>query len=138
MRILFSFITAFLFNILAADMSSAQMMEHSCQEDRHMGGAMEMANCSCAHATRVLHAVLGPDAYAGTDHCPQPACSGSPAVQDVALGSTVSLAGFSGMVQNTSFVQPLSLAILGAHRTGLPPPRLSFPPAYLRNCSFLI
>jgi hypothetical protein len=138
MRTLFSFIIAFLFTILAADMSSAQMMEHFCQEDKHMGGAKAMTNCSCTHATRVLRTALDSDACAGVDHCRLPACRGPLSVKDVSLGSAVSPEGFSGMVQNTSFYQPLSLAILGANRIGLPPPRLSVPPAYLRNCSFLI
>jgi hypothetical protein len=142
MRILFSFITAFLFTILAADISSAQMMEHSCQKDKHidmhMGGAMDMAKCSCSHETRVLHGASGPDVFAGADVCPLPACRSSLVIKEFALGSALSPESYSGMVQNPSFCHPMPLAILGAYRTGLPPPPLASVPVYLRHCSFLI
>ena len=138
MRILFSFIIAFLFTILAADISSAQMSEHSCHKDKHMGGAMDMANCSCSHETRVLHGASDPDVFASADHCPLPACRSLLVVKEFALGSALSPESYSGMVQNPSFCHPMPLAILGANRTGLPPPRLASVPVYLRHCSFLI
>lgn len=137
MRILFSFLIAFLFTILVADESPAQMMQHPCQE-KHMGGTMKMVNCSCLHDLEVVSAEWGPGVSAGVNHCSQPACGGSFTVKDVGLSSTLSSFGLIGMVTNTSFSQPLLLSILGTHRTGVPPPRLPSAPAYLRNCSFLI
>ena len=125
MRILFSFIIAFLFTILAADISSAQMIEHSCDKDKHMGGAMDMANCSCSHEARDLYGASEPDVFVGADHCPLPACRSSLVIKEFALGSVLSPEGYSGMVQNPSFCHPMPLAILGANRTGLAPPRSS-------------
>lgn len=142
MRILFSFITVFLFTILAADISSAQMREHCCQKSKqvetHMGGAMDMAKCNCSHETRVLHGASGPAVFDGVDHCPLPACRSALVIKEFALGSALSPEGLSGMVQNPSFYHPMPLAILGANRTGLPPPPLASIAVYLRHCSFLI
>ena len=137
MRILFSFLIAFLFMVLVADESPAQMMQHPCQE-KYMGGTMKMANCSCLHDLEVVSAEWGPGVYAGVNHCSQPACSGLFAIKDVGLSSTLFSFGLMDMVPNTSFSQPPLLSILGTHRTGVPPPRLPSAPAYLRNCSFLI
>ncbi|MCP4338291.1 MAG: hypothetical protein GY799_05250 [Desulfobulbaceae bacterium] len=138
MRILFSFIIAFLFTILAADISSAQMIEHSCHKDKHMGGAMDMANCSCSQEVRELQSASGPDIFAGAVHCKLHACRSSLVIKEFAFGSALSPEGYSGMVQNPSSCYPMPLAILGANRTGLPPPQLTSVPVYLRHCSFLI
>jgi hypothetical protein len=138
MRILFSFTIAFLFTILAACVSSAQMIDHSCHKDKQARGAMNMAQCSCSHIKPIVHADLGIGAPEGADCCLSDACSGSFNFKAVAFKSTVSSSGFSGIVQDPFFFQPIPLAMLGAHRTGLPPPRLRSTPAYIQNCSFLI
>jgi len=138
MRLLFSITIAFLFTILIAGECSAQMMDHSCHEDKQANGAMNMAQCSCSHVAPIVQAVLG---FGGPDRgscCLSDACSGSLNFNAIAFQSTVTSTVFSGIVQNPSFFQPIPLAMLGAHCTGLPPPRFPSTPVYIQNCSFLI
>lgn len=138
MRILFSFTITFLFTVLAAGLCSAHMTDPSCHEDKQVSGAIDMAQCSCSHETRIVNADLGSDVVGGTDCCLSDACSRLSYLKTVALGTTVISTDFSGILQDPSFFQPNPLAILGALRTGLPPPRLQSTPVYIKNCSFLI
>lgn len=138
MRIFISFTIAFLFTILAAGRSSAQMMDHSCHEAKKASGAMKMAKCNCSQVSQFLGADSGSGTLTKADCCLPEACRDSLVPKKVVLGSTVTLVGFSGMVRKLSFFQPMPLAISGSYHTGLPPPLLHSTPAYIQHCSFLI
>jgi hypothetical protein len=139
MRIFYATIIAFLFGLLAAGLSSANMTDRSCCTDGLAGGTMNMLTCHCTHVMPdEVHADSGRTIPAETDCCAPATCRGSLIPPKVAFCSPASPVVSFVMVQTVAFFQPMPPALLGAHRTGLPPPRLLFPPVYIKNCSFLI
>lgn len=137
MRILFSFIIAFLFMFLAADISSAQMIEHSCHEEQ-MSGTMDMEKCRCLHTNRLWSTGAGSDQLEEQACCQPETCKGSLIPKDVALSSTVTSELYFGMVQNPFLSQSTSPIRRGLHHSGLSPPHFFSPPVYIRHCSLLI
>jgi len=128
-----------LLSLLTAGLISAQMTDRPCCKDEQLGGAMDMSTCHCTHAvTGEVH--VHPDSNTPVEAgcCASATCRGSLVPTKVAVCFPVSPAVSIAMVQIASFYQPVPVVSLGAQRTGLPPPRLLFPPVYIKNCSFLI
>lgn len=144
MRIFYTTIIAFFMSLLTAGLVSAQMTDRSCCKDEQVGAAMNMATCRCAHMatsqgqTEEVLADMTEDMPGATDCCAMAACRGSLVPSKVAIYSPISYVAFSAMVQLASIYQPMPATLLGAHRTGPPPPRLPSPPVYIQHCSFLI
>jgi hypothetical protein len=144
MRIFYTTIIALLFSLLTAGLISAQMTDRPCCTDEQLGGAMDMSTCHCSNAvtgevaTGEVHVHSDSNTPVEAGCCASATCRGSLVPTKVAVCSPVSPAVSIAMVQIASFYQPVPLVSLGAQRTGLPPPRLLFPPVYIKNCSFLI
>jgi hypothetical protein len=144
MRIFYSTIIVFLFGLLTAGLISAQMTDRPCCTDELAAGTMNMVTCQCTHAaadavaTGEVHVHSDRNRLAEAGCCTPAACHGSLVPPKVALGSPVSPAAFLATVPPASFYQPMPVALLGACRTGRPPPRLPSPPAYIQHCALLI
>jgi hypothetical protein len=143
MRIFYSIIIALLLSLSTAGFSSAQMTDGCCQDER-AESVMHMTTCQCAYAAisetanKAIPADVTEDMPGGVDCCTPAACRGALLPSKVALCSSVSPVVFLALVQTASFYQPMPATLLGAHRTGLPPPPLQFPPVYIQHCSLLI